>query len=89
MSTTFSSGQYVQPVPVGLLCSINYGSTEANPLYYAHHLYIGDNEITTLAIPESSLLDNGKIQTIRPYILAGASYIQRVDLPAKADSILV
>ena len=69
------------------LCSINYGSTEANPLYYAHHLYIGDNEITTLAIPESSLLDNGKIQTIRPYILAGASYIQRVDLPAKADSI--
>ena len=24
MSTTFSSGQYVQPIPVGLLCSINY-----------------------------------------------------------------
>lgn len=24
MSTTFSSGQYVQPVPIGLLCSINY-----------------------------------------------------------------
>ena len=74
---------------VNSLCSINYGSIEANPLYYAHHLYIGDEEITTtpLVIPESSLLDNGKIQTIRPYILAGASYIQRVDLPAKADSI--
>lgn len=24
MSTTFSSGQYVQPIPVGLLCSVNY-----------------------------------------------------------------
>lgn len=37
MSTTFSSGQYVQPIPVGLLCSINYApqgfvtSIVANP----------------------------------------------------------
>jgi hypothetical protein len=37
MSTTFSSGQYVQPIPVGLLCSVNYAqqgfvtSIVANP----------------------------------------------------------
>lgn len=37
MSTTFSSGQYVQPIPVGLLCSVNYAkqgfvtSVVANP----------------------------------------------------------
>ena len=73
---------------VNSLCSINYGSMKANPLYNANHLYIeeiGDEEITTtpLVIPESSL--DGT--TIRPYILAGACYIQRVDLPSEATSI--
>ena len=34
-------------------CNISFLSAEANPLYYAHHLYIGNEEITDLVIPNS------------------------------------
>ena len=34
-------------------CNIEFLSFDANPLYYAHHLYLGDNEITDLVIPNS------------------------------------
>ncbi len=32
-------------------CRIDFGSEYANPLYYAHHLYLGGNEIKDLVIP--------------------------------------
>ncbi len=35
------------------LCSIKFDSPAANPLSYAHHLYINGKEITELEIPES------------------------------------
>ena len=34
-------------------CGISFSSSSANPLYYAHHLYIGDSEVTNLIIPNS------------------------------------
>lgn len=33
-------------------CNIKIENGYANPLYYAHHLYLGDTEITSLMIPE-------------------------------------
>ncbi|MDE6553880.1 MAG: leucine-rich repeat domain-containing protein, partial [Muribaculaceae bacterium] len=35
------------------LCNISFGDVDANPLYYAEHLYIGGDEVTELVIPES------------------------------------
>ncbi len=32
--------------------NISFGSYNSNPLCYAHHLYIGNNEVTELIIPE-------------------------------------
>lgn len=34
-------------------CKISFGSTDANPLYYAKRLYVGENEVTDLVIPDS------------------------------------
>ena len=34
-------------------CSIDFSNEEANPLYYAKHLYLNGEEITDLVIPES------------------------------------
>ncbi len=33
-------------------CSISFGDYTANPLRYANHLYLGENEITELVIPD-------------------------------------
>ena len=33
-------------------CEINFGNSVANPLIYAHKLYLNDRQITDLAIPE-------------------------------------
>ena len=34
-------------------CQISYGSVEANPLYYAHNLYLNGELVTDLVIPDS------------------------------------
>ena len=79
------------------LCQIDYPELEknatdlkpalqANPLYYAHKLYIGDDEEEEkeVHIPNESL-KNGKL--IRPYILAGAQYLTTVTIPTDATEI--
>ncbi len=32
-------------------CRINFGNASANPLYYAQHLYVENNEVTDLVVP--------------------------------------
>ena len=34
-------------------CRISFGSSDANPLYYAHHLYLNGEEVKDLVIPNS------------------------------------
>ena len=34
-------------------CNINFGDFYANPIFYAHHLYLNGTEVTDLTIPES------------------------------------
>ena len=68
---------------VASLCSIAFGSLSANPLYNAHHLYVDGSELTEVVIPTSAL--NGS--AVNSYVLAGASYLTSVQIPAAADSI--
>lgn len=67
------------------LCSIDYTKETSNPLFYGKHIYYKDDasEIWQVVIPASSL-DETKI---RPYILAGANSVTRIDIPDDAQSI--
>ena len=68
------------------MCSIDYGNENANPLYFAKHIYYKgvEGERTIVSIPASSLKEG---HIIRPYILAGANSMTRVNIPAGATLI--
>ena len=61
-------------------CKIWFGDNWANPLYYAHHLYLGDKEITDLVIPNS-------VTDIREYAFSGCSGLTSVSIPNSVTSI--
>lgn len=56
------------------------GSSTSNPLYYAHHLYLNNTELTEITIPSS-------ITKINANVLAGASAITSVTIPNSVTSI--
>ena len=69
------------------LCKIEYANPTANPLYNAKNLYFANESdilVETISIPKAGLKNGRKI---RPYILAGATCIKRVNLPQEVDSI--
>ena len=43
----------VSTTDIAAWCSINFGDYYANPLVYAHHLYLNGTEVTDLTIPET------------------------------------
>ena len=61
-------------------CQIDFGSLEANPLYYAHHLYLNKKEVKELVIPED-------ITTIKDYAFAGGSSIKSLTMGDNISSI--
>lgn len=56
------------------------GSFASNPLYYAHHLYLNNTELTEITIPSS-------ITKINANVLAGASAITSITIPNSVTSI--
>lgn len=62
------------------LCNINFSDNYGNPLYYAHHLYINEEEVTNVIIPSS-------ITTIRNYTFYGCSSITAISIPQEVTSI--
>ena len=56
------------------------GSSASNPLYYAHHLYLNNTELTEITIPSSIIKINANV-------LAGASAITSVTIPDGVTSI--
>ena len=62
------------------LCNMRFGNYLANPLYYAHHLYIGGNEVTNLVIPEG-------VTSIGSYAFWDCSGLTSVTIPESVASI--
>ena len=61
-------------------CNIAFNNSSSNPLYYAHHLYLGEDEITNLVIPNS-------ITSIRTSSFYGCSGLTSVTIPNSVTSI--
>lgn len=61
------------------LCSINFNGSGANPLDCAHHLFIDDEEVTELIVPEG-------VETLR-YTFTGCSNLKSVTLPESLHTI--
>ncbi len=75
-----SSLQKVNIDDIAAWCRIDFGNNTANPLYYAKHLYLNNQLITNLEIPNS-------ITSIKPYAFYNAIDISNVSLPNFVTSI--
>ncbi len=61
-------------------CSIIFESSTANPLYYSHHLYLNNQEIKSLSIPES-------VNSIGNYTFINGTAFNELALPSSLKSI--
>ena len=62
-------------------CNITFGRKEANPLYYAHHLYGDENtEIKDLVIPDGTT-------NIKNYVFSGCTNLTSVTIPLSVTTI--
>lgn len=65
---------------VAAWCNIDFYDETRNPLYYAHNLYVGDELITDLTIPEG-------VETIKQYVFKGCNSLTSVKIPNSVTSI--
>ena len=61
-------------------CNITFDGSGANPLYYAHHLYLNDTEITDLVIPNN-------VTSVGRWAFSGCSGLTSIKIPNSVDSI--
>ena len=61
-------------------CHTTFSSNVSNPLYYAHHLYLNNTEITELTIPNS-------VTSIGNYAFNGCTNITSATIPNSVASI--
>lgn len=61
-------------------CGIQFVNNISNPLYWASHIYLGDNEITDLTVPEG-------LTSIGDYAFIWASALNSVKLPESLQEI--
>lgn len=61
-------------------CGIKFAESQANPLYFAHHLYLNGNEVTNLEIPET-------VTSISDYVFVGCTGLKTVSIPTSVTAI--
>ena len=61
-------------------CGVSFWSASANPLAVAHDLYVGEERITELVIPDG-------VRTIGNYAFKGATNLVSVSFPASVTSV--
>ena len=61
-------------------CKISFSTSSSNPLQYGHHLFINDEEITDLVIPNS-------VTSIGGYAFYGCSGLTSVTIPNSVTTI--
>ncbi len=61
-------------------CEIEFGSYAANPLYYAHNLYLNGEKVTDLVIPNS-------VTSIGDYAFGGCTGLTEVTIPNSVTEI--
>ena len=61
-------------------CAIDFDDAEANPLRYAHNLYLNGELVTELVIPNN-------VTSIGDYALEGCSGLASIEIPASVTSI--
>ena len=61
-------------------CDIKFGSSNSNPIFYSHNLYIKDQEIKDLVIPNT-------VNTIRNYAFYNGSSLTSITIPNSVTSI--
>ena len=61
-------------------CDIKFGSSYSNPIFYSHNLYINDQEISDLVIPNT-------VDTIHNYAFYGCSSLTSITIPNSVTSI--
>ena len=61
-------------------CEINFGNDRANPLYYAHNLYLNNELITEPIIPDG-------VTSIGDYVFYGCSGLTSITIPNSVTSI--
>ena len=70
----------IEITDIAAWCDIRFAGATANPLNYAHHLYVHDNEISNLVIPDS-------VYRIRPYAFLGGWGLITVSIPTHVNSL--
>ena len=70
----------VKITDISFWCKIEFTDFDSNPLYYAHHLYLNDTEITDLVIPNS-------VTSIGNNTFYGCSGLKSVTFPGSVTSI--
>lgn len=61
-------------------CKIDFGYFSSNPLFYGGNLYLSDNLVTELEIPDD-------VTEIKPYAFNGCSSISEITIPDHVTSI--
>ena len=82
-SGAFSSCSWLEEVHIADLaawCAIEFDDRYANPLYFAHNLYLNDELITNFVIPDS-------VTNIGEYTFSGCSGLTGITIPDNVTSI--